>query len=70
MNSLIRAISVIAVMVIVGFAWSRIGTARLRKRGMEEAAIKAEVSREARKYSLIAAFIYMVAMVSIAGLFM
>lgn len=70
MNSLIRATSVIVLMVIVGFGWSRIGAARLRRRGVEEAAAAKQAGQEARKYSLIAAFLYMVAMVSVAGLFM
>ena len=70
MNSLIRGTSVIVVMVIVAFAWSNIGTVRLRKRGMEEAAARTQAGQEARKYSLIAAFLYMVAMVSVAGLFL
>ncbi len=70
MNSLIRGASVIILMIIVGFVWSKIGAARLRKRGVEEAAAKKQAGQEARKYSLIAAFLYMVAMVSVAGLFM
>ncbi|TVQ97826.1 MAG: hypothetical protein EA403_14690 [Spirochaetaceae bacterium] len=70
MNSLIRGTSVIVVMVIVWFAWSKIGAARLQKQGVEAAAAKTQVSQTARKASLIAAFLYMVAMVSVAGFFM
>ncbi len=70
MNSLIRGTSVIVVMVIVGFAWSKIGAARLQKQGVEAAAAKTQAGQTARKASLIAAFLYMVAMVSVAGFFM
>lgn len=46
------------------------GTARLRQQGVEEAEAVSRVRKAARKFSLIAAFLYMVAMVSVAGLFM
>ncbi|TVR06148.1 MAG: hypothetical protein EA403_01155 [Spirochaetaceae bacterium] len=70
MNSLIRGTSVIVIMLIVGLGWSKIGAARLRKRGVAEAEAKSQASAQAKKFSIIAAFLYMVSMVSIAGLFM
>ena len=58
-----------AVMLIVGYGWMPIGLARLKKKGVEESAARTQVKQEAKKYSIIAAFLYMVAMVSVAGLF-
>ena len=57
-------------MLVVGFGWFRIGSARLKRKGVEEAAARSQAIQAARKYSLIAALLYMVSMVSIAGLFM
>ncbi len=70
LNSLLRMISVIVVLLVVGVGWSKIGTARLKKKGIEESKARSEASVQAKKYSIIAAFLYMVAMVSVAGLFM
>lgn len=69
-SSIIRLLSVVAVMVVVGFGWFQIGSSRLRKKGIEEAAARKQASQEAKKYSVIAAFLYMVSMVSVAGLFL
>ncbi len=69
-NSLFRFILLLAVMLIVGFGWYRIAFIRLRRKGEDEAAARKEASLQARKFSLIAAFLYMVAMVSVAGLFL
>ncbi len=69
-DSIIRLTSVVAVILIVALGWSRIGAARLKKKGVEESKAKSEAKKSATKYSLIAAFLYMVAMVSVAGLFM
>lgn len=67
-NSLIRFLSLLLVMVVVGFAGYGIRYSRLRKRGVEDPAAKSQAKQSAKKYSLIAAFLYMVAMVSVAGL--
>jgi hypothetical protein len=56
-------------MILVGFAGYGIRYSQLRKRGVEEPAAKPQAKQSAKKYSLIAAFLYMVAMVSVAGLF-
>ncbi len=69
-NSIIRLLSVLAVMLIVGFGWLQIGSSRLKKKGIDEAAARKQAGQEAKKYSVIAAFLYMVAMVSVAGLFL
>lgn len=69
-SSIIRFISVLVVMLVVGFGWYAIDSSRLRKKGVEESEAKAQAKLQARKSSVIAAFLYMVAMVSIAGLFM
>jgi amino acid transporter len=69
-SSIIRLISVVAVMLIVGYIWFPIGLSRLKKKGVEESAARKQAKLEARKYSIIAAFLYMVAMVSVAGLFL
>lgn len=69
-SSIIRAISVVVVMLVVGYVWFPIGLSRLKKQGVEEPAARKQAKLEARKYSLIAAFLYMVAMVSVAGLFL
>ena len=70
MSSVVRLISVLVVMLIVGLGWFKIGSSRLKGRGVEEAEAGSRAKQEARKFSLIAAFLYMVAMVSVAGLFM
>ncbi|TVQ22847.1 MAG: hypothetical protein EA383_15005 [Spirochaetaceae bacterium] len=69
-NSLIRFIILLVVMLVVGFGWYKIAFIRLCKKGEDEAAARKEASLQARKYSLIAGFLYMVAMVSVAGLFL
>ena len=68
-SSIIRFLSVMAVMLVVGFGWFQIGLARLKKQGVDESAARTQAKQEAKKYSIIAAFLYMVAMVSVAGLF-
>ncbi len=70
MSSILRLISVLVVMLVVGLGWFRIGSSRLKKRGVAEAEARSQAEKEAKKFSLIAAFLYMVAMVSVAGLFM
>ena len=69
-SSVIRFISVLAVMLVVGLGWFRIGTSRLKRAGTEESRARSQAAIQAKKYSVIAAFLYMVAMVSIAGLFL
>ncbi|MFP4430988.1 MAG: hypothetical protein ACLFPV_07045 [Spirochaetaceae bacterium] len=68
-SSLVRFLTLLAVMLVVGFGRYAIAAARLRKRGEEDAKAKSQAKQSAKKYSLIAAFLYMVAMVSVAGLF-
>ncbi|MFW6252595.1 MAG: hypothetical protein ACOC4F_01580 [bacterium] len=68
-SSFVRFLFVLSVMVIVGFGWYPIGLSRLKKKGVDEAAAKKQAKLAAKKYAIIAAFIYMVAMVSVAGLF-
>lgn len=70
MNSVLRLISVLVVMAVVGLLAYTIGVAGLRKRGAEESAARSRAREQAKRYSLIAAFLYMVAMVSVAGLFL
>ena len=70
MNSVLRLISVLVVMAVVGLLGYTIGVSRLRKKGTEEAAARSQAKEQAKRYSLIAAFLYMVAMVSVAGLFL
>lgn len=69
-SSLVRFLSLVLVMIIVGYARYGIGYARLKKQGSVEPAAKKQLSLTSKKYSLVAAFLYMVAMVSVAGLFM
>lgn len=70
MNSIVRMASVIAVMLVVGYGSSMIGTARLKKQGLEAAEARKKALPASRKHAVIAAFLYMVFMVSLAGLFM
>lgn len=69
-SSILRFISVLLVMAVVGFGWYPIGLSRLRKKGLEESKAKSQAQLEARKYSVVGAFLYMVAMVSVVGLFL
>lgn len=69
-SSLFRFLSLLLVMLVVGFIRYGIGSARLRKDGTEDQSAKSKIAQSAKKYSLVAAFLYMVAMVSVAGLFM
>ncbi|TVR67325.1 MAG: hypothetical protein EA427_14140 [Spirochaetaceae bacterium] len=69
-SSIIRFLSVMVVLSVVGFGWYYIGFARLKRKGMDETAARKQANQEARKYSLIATFLYMVAMVSVVGLFL
>jgi hypothetical protein len=68
-SSLVRFFSLMVVMLVVGFGRYGIASAGLRKRGEEDGKAKMQAKQSAKKYSLIAAFLYMVAMVSVAGLF-
>ncbi len=70
MNSVVRMTSVILVMLVVWFISWQIGAARRRKQGVEASAATTQARQAARKHSVIAAFLYMVAMVSVAGLFL
>lgn len=68
-NSVIRIVSVLVVMAVVGFGWYIPASQRLKKTGSDDKKARSQVELQAKKYSLIAAFLYMVAMVSVAGLF-
>ncbi len=70
LNSVLRLISVLMVMLVVGLIGFRISSSRLKKKGIEPEKAVPQAKLQAKKYSLIAAFLYMVAMVSVAGLFM
>ncbi len=65
-NSLIRAFSVLAVMLVFGLGWYGIARSRL---GNDPAA-KARAAGQAKYVSLVAAFLYLIGMVSIASLFL
>ncbi len=69
-SSIIRAISVIAVMLVVGFGWFPIALSRLKKKGVEEAAARSQAKLQAKKFSMMAAFLYMVFMLSLVRLFL
>ncbi len=69
-SSIVRIVVVLLLMLLVGFGRYGIGYAGLRKRVDESPAAKKQLRQSAKKYSLITAFLYMVAMVSVAGLFM
>lgn len=69
-SSIVRIVVVLLVMLVVGVGRYGIGYAGLRKRGEQTPAANKQLRQSAKKYSLIAAFLYMVAMVSVAGLFM
>lgn len=69
-SSMIRLASVSVVMLVFGYAWYWMSLALLKRAGLEQSAAKAKAAGQARHCSLIAAFLYMVAMVSVAGLFM
>ncbi len=69
-SSIVRMVSVIVVMLVVGFGWYKITASRLKRRGVEESQAITQAKSQARTASVVAAFLYMVAMVSIAGLFL
>jgi hypothetical protein len=69
-SSLIRAISVVVVMLIIGYGWFPIGFSRLKKKGTEESAARKQAKLQAKKYSIIGAFLYMVFMLSLVQLFL
>jgi hypothetical protein len=69
-SSLIRLGSVLVVMLVFGYACYGLALAKLKRAGLENSSAKAKAAAQARHCSLIAAFLYMVAMVSVAGLFM
>ncbi len=69
-DSLVRIVSVLVVILVVGLPWYRISLSRLTRAGVEEAKAKPKAAQRAKTSSLVAAFLYMVAMVSVAGLFM
>ena len=68
-NSIVRLISVLVVMAVVGLGWYIPASRRLKRAGKDDQKSLSQVQLQAKKYSLIAAFLYMVAMVSVAGLF-
>ena len=69
-DSLLRIASVLVVILVVGLVWYRISLSRLTRAGIEESKVRPKAAQQAKKYSVVAAFLYMVAMVSVAGLFM
>ena len=69
-NSILRAVSVIAIMLLTGFTWLPVRLAWLKKRGMEKHSAKKQAALEAKKASIVAAFLYVVFMVSLVQLFL
>ncbi len=69
-NSIIRFISVVVVMLVFGFGWYGIALTRLKRAGIEAAEAQSKAATQAKYVSLLAVFIYLISMVSIAGLFM
>ena len=69
-SSLVRVLSLVVVMVVVGYARYGIGLARLNKQGVDEGEGETQEALTAKKWALVAAFLYMVGMLSVAGLFM
>ncbi len=69
-NSILRGTSVLVVMLVAGLVWYGIDLTRLKRAGVEEAKAKAKAGERARVCSLIAGFLYMLSMVSIASLFL
>lgn len=68
-SSIWRLISVIVVILVIMYAWYPIALSRMLKKGIEEKKAKEQAKIQARKYSLIGVFLYMVFMVSLVGLF-
>ncbi len=56
-------------MLIVGFVRYALGSLKLKKESGEDKAARKQLVQSAKKSSLIGGFLYMVAMVSVAGLF-
>ena len=69
-NSIVRMITVLAVMIVVGFVSFPIQVSRLKKAGTEDAAARKQASLQAKKHSVIAGFLYMVFMVSLVQVFL
>ena len=68
-NSIVRFVSVIAVMLIFGFGWYGISLSRFKKQGMDEAAAKQKAGLQARLCAILAVFIFLLSMISIASIF-
>ncbi len=69
-NSFVRFLSVAVVMFAVGYIRYGVGLARLKREGEVEEKARTAMATTAKKWSLVAAFLYMVGMVSVAGLFL
>jgi ABC-type uncharacterized transport system YnjBCD permease subunit len=69
-DSVLRIVSVLVVILVVGLVWFRVSLSRLRRNGTEESDARPKAAQQAKRSALIAAFLYMVGMVSVAGLFM
>ena len=68
-SSVIRFISLIIVMLAAGLSWYVIDLSRLKKKGMDKSEAVSKAGKGAKISALVAAFLYMVSMVSVAGLF-
>ncbi len=68
-SSILRILSVLLVMLVVGFVRYGLGIGKLRKSESPDEKAKAKLVLSAKKTAVIAAFFYMVAMVSVVGLF-
>ncbi len=69
-SPIIRFLSVLVVMLVCGLAWYGIALAQFKRAGMEASAARAKAAEQAKRSSLVAVFLYLVFMVSLAGLFM
>ncbi len=69
-NTIIRILSVLLVMGVVGFVSFPLMVSRLKKKGVEEAAARKQAMLRAKTHSVVAAFLYMVFMVSLVSLFL
>lgn len=68
-SPVIRSLSVLAVMLLFGTGWYGIALAKLKRAGMAAPAARSKAAAQARHVSLVAAFLYLVFMVSVARFF-
>ena len=69
-STIIRILSVLVVMGVVGFVSFPLMFSRLKKKGVEETAARKQAMLRAKTHSVVAGFLYMVFMVSAVSLFL